>query len=53
MSTVAEGSYFDGLASLANSLVRAGFQGSNLVGCHGKRPEWPEGLDQFRGIHRI
>jgi hypothetical protein len=42
--TLAEGSYFYGLAALANSLVRAGFKGSILVGYRGNRPAWLEGL---------
>jgi hypothetical protein len=42
--TLAEGSYFYGLAALANSLVRAGFRGSILVGYRGNRPAWIERL---------
>ena len=38
--TVAEGSYFCGVAALANSLVRAGFTGSILVGYRGNQPTW-------------
>jgi hypothetical protein len=42
--TVAEGSYFNGLAALANSLVRAGFEGSIVVGYRGPKPLWAESL---------
>jgi hypothetical protein len=42
----AEGGYFDGLGALANSLIRV--PGGILVGYHGKRPAWPQGLDHSR-----
>jgi len=38
--TVAEGSYFNGVAALTNSLVHAGFRGSVVVGYHGSKPTW-------------
>ena len=38
--TTAEGSYFKGLAALANSLVRAGFKGSIIVGYRNGKPTW-------------
>jgi hypothetical protein len=38
--TVAEGSYFNGVAALTNSLVHAGFKGSVVVGYRGSRPAW-------------
>ena len=44
--TVAEGSYFYGVAALANSLVAAGFKGSILVGYRGSRPAWLKGLER-------
>jgi hypothetical protein len=44
--TVAEGSYFYGVAALANSLVTAGFRGSILVGYRGDRPAWLKGLEK-------
>jgi hypothetical protein len=44
--TVAEGSYFYGLAALTNSLVKAGFKGSILVGYRGNRPAWLEALNK-------
>jgi hypothetical protein len=40
--TVAEGTYFSGVAALANSLVSAGFKGSIIVGYRGDRPTWLE-----------
>jgi hypothetical protein len=42
--TVAEGNYFYGAAALANSLVRAGFRGSIIVGYRGARPAWIQAL---------
>src|SRR3974390_1660447 len=42
--TVAEGSYFNGVAALANSLVRAGFEGSVVVGYRGRKPLWADSL---------
>jgi len=44
--TLAEGSYFYGVAALANSLVTAVFRGSILVGYRGNRPEWLKGLEK-------
>jgi hypothetical protein len=44
--TLAECSYFYGLAALANSLVRAGFKGSIIVGYRGDRPTWLERLNR-------
>jgi hypothetical protein len=38
--TVAEGSYFNGVAALTNSLVHAGFRGSVVVGYRGSKPTW-------------
>jgi hypothetical protein len=38
--TLAQGSYFNGVAALANSLVQAGFQGSIVVGYRGSKPTW-------------
>ena len=43
--TVAEGSYFNGVAALTNSLVHAGFRGSVVVGYRGSKPTW---LAQFK-----
>jgi hypothetical protein len=42
--TLAEGSYFYGLAALANSLVHAGFEGSVVVGYRGVQPQWVQSL---------
>jgi len=42
--TIAEGTYFLGVAALANSLVSAGFKGSIVVGYRGSSPEWLERL---------
>ena len=42
--TVAEGNYFYGVAALANSLVKAGFKGSIIVGYRGARPAWLQAL---------
>jgi hypothetical protein len=42
--THAEGSYFYGLAALANSLVHAGFKGRIVVGYRGRKPLWAEVL---------
>src|SRR5215472_15591867 len=44
--TTAEGSYFNGLAALANSLVRAGFKGSIVVGYRDGKPTWLEALEK-------
>jgi hypothetical protein len=44
--TLAEGSYFYGVAALANSLVRSGFMGSIVVGYRGDRPGWIEQLER-------
>jgi hypothetical protein len=44
--TTAEGSYFSGLAALANSLVRAGFKGSIVVGYRHGKPTWLETLEK-------
>jgi len=38
--TTAEGAYFNGVAALTNSLVRAGFKGSVVVGYRGEKPAW-------------
>jgi hypothetical protein len=38
--TLAEGGYFNGVAALTNSLVRAGFRGSVVVGYRGSKPTW-------------
>jgi hypothetical protein len=38
--TVAEGSYFNGVAALTNSLVHAGFRGNVVVGYRGSKPTW-------------
>ena len=42
--TTAEGSYFYGLGALANSLVKAGFKGSIVVGYRGASPAWLQAL---------
>jgi hypothetical protein len=42
--TLAEGTYFKGLAALTNSLVRAGFEGSVVVGYRGLKPLWVKSL---------
>jgi hypothetical protein len=44
--TLAEGSYFCGVAALANSLVAAGFRGSILVGYRGNKPPWLKELEK-------
>jgi hypothetical protein len=44
--TLAEGSYFYGVAALTNSLVKAGFEGRILVGYRGTRPEWLRELEE-------
>src|ERR1700732_1648164 len=46
--TLAEGSYFNGVAALTNSLVHAGFEGSVVVGYRGSKPTW---LAQFEKDH--
>jgi hypothetical protein len=46
--TVAEGAYFNGVAALTNSLVRAGFRGSVVVGYRGSKPTW---LAELRKEH--
>ena len=54
--TVAEGNYFDGLAALANSLVRAGFEGSIVVGYRGSKPLWADSLkiwDQASDVYEV
>jgi hypothetical protein len=38
--TLAEHHYFYGVAALVNSLVRAGFEGTVVVGFRGERPDW-------------
>jgi len=44
--TTAEGSYFYGLAALANSLVQAGFKGSIVVGYRHGKPTWLATLER-------
>jgi hypothetical protein len=54
--TLAEGRYFDGLAALANSLVRAGFEGSVVVGYRGSKPLWAGSLkirDQASHVYEV
>jgi hypothetical protein len=54
--TVAEGSYFYGLAALANSLVRAGFEGGVVVGYRGAEPQWVKSLqmrDQASHLYQV
>jgi hypothetical protein len=54
--TVAEGRYFDGLAALANSLVRSGFEGSVVVGYRGSKPLWAGSLkirDQASHVYEV
>jgi hypothetical protein len=54
--TVAEGNYFNGLAALANSLVRAGFEGSIVVGYRGSKPLWADSLkirDQASDVYEV
>jgi hypothetical protein len=54
--THAEGSYFYGLAALANSLVHAGFKGRIVVGYRGPKPPWAEALkikDEARQIYEV
>ena len=43
--TLAEGHYFYGVAALANSVARAGFKGTIVVGCRGPRPTWLTALE--------
>jgi hypothetical protein len=38
--TLAEGHYFHGVAALINSLARAGFKGTVVVGYRGQLPRW-------------
>jgi hypothetical protein len=40
--TLAEGHYFNGVAALVNSLVRAAFEGTVVIGFRGERPNWLE-----------
>jgi hypothetical protein len=54
--TLAEGSYFSGLAALANSLIPAGFEGRIVVGYRGSKPQWVESLkllDQASQIYEV
>jgi hypothetical protein len=53
--TLAEGSYFQGAAALANSLVYAGFQGTVVVGYRGVPPQWLETLppDGMPGVYTL
>jgi hypothetical protein len=44
--TLAEGHYFNGVAALANSLVRAGFKGSIVVGYRGAPPNWLQAFNR-------
>lgn len=44
--TVAENSYFHGVAALLNSLVHANFEGTLVVGYRGKRPSWLNNLKE-------
>jgi hypothetical protein len=46
--TLAEGSYFNGLAALTNSLVRAGFRGSIVVGYRRGKPTWLKAVEKDR-----
>jgi hypothetical protein len=46
--TLAEGSYFNGVAALTNSLVDAGFRGDVVVGYRGSKPAW---LAQLKKDH--
>jgi len=43
--TMAEHHYFYGVAALTNSLVRAGFKGTVVVGYRGERPPWLGALE--------
>ena len=38
--TLAERDYFCGAAALVNSLARAGFEGTVVIGCRGAPPDW-------------
>ena len=51
--TTAEGNYFYGLAALANSLVRAGFKGSIVVGYRHGKPTWLETLEKDPQCERL
>jgi hypothetical protein len=53
--TLAEGSYFNGVAALTNSLVHAGFQGSVVVGYRGDKPTWLAQLkeDHVSGVYVV
>jgi hypothetical protein len=44
--TLAEGRYFYGVAALSNSLVKAGFKGTIVVGYRGGLPHWLEAFDR-------
>ncbi len=44
--TVAENAYFHGVAALLNSLVRANFEGTMVVGYRGEQPPWLNGLEK-------
>ena len=43
--TIAENTYFHGVAALLNSLVRANFQGTMVIGYRGEHPTWLDGLE--------
>jgi hypothetical protein len=45
--TIAEHHYFKGVAALANSLVRSGFEGTLVVGYRGERPSWLHALGRL------
>ena len=44
--TMAEHQYFYGVAALTNSLVRAGFKGTVVVGYRGEWPPWLGALER-------
>jgi hypothetical protein len=44
--TLAEGHYFHGVAALINSLARAGFKGTVVVGYRGQLPTWLEAIER-------
>ena len=49
---LAEGSYFHGVAAMANSLVRNGFTGHIVVGYRGALPRWEGPITPHAGVEQ-